>query len=281
MIPAGDAEAAPLLDRDSEEAAPLGSMFKLYVLLALSEAITAGEISWDSPLTVTEENRSLPSGELQDAPDGTEVSVREAAGKMIAISDNTATDMLIQTLGRESVEKAVQTSGHHAPELMSPFPSTREIFQIGWGDPADLETWSTGTEKEQRALLEKLSKRAIGPHDLAVGGDPLWPQGVEWFASAADIAAVHLELQQQGDPVIVEILNENPGINLAVWDYVAFKGGSSPGVLTGSWFAENPGGQSYVLVMQASTEDAAGISGEAQSEFFRLATSALELAATR
>nr|WP_293951765.1 serine hydrolase [uncultured Corynebacterium sp.] len=267
------------MERSSTEPAPLGSMFKLYVLLAVATAIEAGELSWDSMLTISEENRSLPSGELQDEPDGTEVSVREAATKMISISDNTATDMLIQAVGRGTVETAVEESGHHAPELMSPFLSTREMFQIGWGDPAYLDTWSSGTFDEKRALLDDLERKPIGPYDIAVGGDPLWPQGVEWFATAEDVAAVHQVLQRQEDPTVREILSENPGIPQIPWDYVGFKGGSSPGVLTGSWFVENADGENHVLVLQASTEDAAGISPDAQSEFFRLASSALELMA--
>ncbi len=255
-------------------------MSKLYVLLAVSHAIESGELAWDSVLTVREENRSLPSGELQDKPEGTEVSVREAATKMISISDNTATDMLIQTVGREAVEVAVEESGHHAPELMVPFLSTREMFQIGWGDPAYLDTWSNGTLEERRALVDELERKPIGPHDIAVGGDPLWPQGVEWFASAADVVAVHRVLQRQEDPTVREILSKNPGIPQNSWDYVGFKGGSSPGVLTGSWFVENSGGDSFVVVLQGSTQDAAGISAGSQAEFFRLAASALELTAT-
>jgi beta-lactamase class A len=35
---------------------------------------------------------SLPSGQLQDGPAGTELAVRDVATPMIAISDNTAAD---------------------------------------------------------------------------------------------------------------------------------------------------------------------------------------------
>lgn len=244
----------------------------------MSHAVDSGDLRWDTTLTVSEENRSLPSGELHNEPDGTKVTVRDAATKMIVISDNTATDMLMQELGRESVEEAVRASGHHAPELMQPFPSTREMFQIGWGKSEDLEAWTTGTEEEQRVLLDSLERHPIGPHDVAVGGDPLWPQGVDWFASAQDIAGVHRLLQEQEDPMIRNILSENPGISQNSWDYVGFKGGSSLGVLTGSWFVNDAAGDSYIVVMQAATDDAAGISSEEQSEFFRLATSAVELA---
>ena len=85
---------------DATTPAPLGSAFKLYVLDALARAVAAGKVSWDQPLTVTSQVKSLPSGILQDDPDGTRVSVRQVAAGMISISDNTAANMLIALLGR-------------------------------------------------------------------------------------------------------------------------------------------------------------------------------------
>ena len=266
-----------MLARGAEHPAPLGSIFKLYVLLAISEAIEAGELTWNTQLTVAEENRSLPSGELQEAPAGTQVTVQEAATKMIEVSDNTATDMLIQAVGRANVEAAVAQAGHHDPELMTPFPSTRELFQIGWGDPAYLETWRTGDHDEQRALLDQLSRQHFQPHDVVVGGDPLWPQGVEWFASAYDVAAVHAALQAQDDPTIRDIMHQNMGVTDGPWDYIGYKGGSSLGVLTGSWYLEDTDGQGYIVVLQAATDDAAGLSTEAHTLFSQLASSAVHL----
>jgi beta-lactamase class A len=77
---------------------------KLYVLHALGDAVAAGKLSWDQPLTVTAQLKSLPSGVLQYEPEGTQISVLDAAAKMISISDNTAADMLIHLVGRSAVE---------------------------------------------------------------------------------------------------------------------------------------------------------------------------------
>ncbi len=90
---------------DADRSAPLASVFKLYVLLATAEAVASGDASWDETLVLDDTDRSLPSGELQDAPAGTEVTVRDAASAMIRISDNTATDLLIRRLGRASASK--------------------------------------------------------------------------------------------------------------------------------------------------------------------------------
>lgn len=88
----------PVHSIEPDTAAPFGSVLKLYVLHALGGAVASGEVRWDQPLTVTAQLKSLPSGVLLYEPDGTQISVLDAAAKMISISDNTATDMLINLL---------------------------------------------------------------------------------------------------------------------------------------------------------------------------------------
>lgn len=261
---------------DPERSAPLASVFKLYVLLAAAEAVASGDLAWDETLVLDDADRSLPSGELQDAPAGTEVSVREAASAMIRISDNTATDLLIERLGRERVEAAVVRSGHADPSALAPFLSTKELFTLGWGDPAVRAEWDAADDAGKRALLDR-----IDAAPLAVDGANVttsqWQDGIDWFASAADVAAVHRALQQTQDAEVLGILSENPGQGLDVgsWPYVGFKGGSSRGVLTGSWFVRDDAGEATVVLLMADP-DAEAVSA-AMPSFFHLAEDALRL----
>lgn len=113
---------------------PIGSIIKLYVLGAVVDAIDSGTLTWESQLTIDADVRSLPSGELQDLPDGSTVTVLEAAQKMMAISDNTATDLLIRAVGKDAVSAALADMGHASPDDNAPLLTTRELFWIGWGD---------------------------------------------------------------------------------------------------------------------------------------------------
>jgi beta-lactamase class A len=54
------------------------------------------------------------SGTLQDLPDGTKLTVEQAAVKMISVSDNTAADMLLKLVGRAAVEEQVRAWSNHA-----------------------------------------------------------------------------------------------------------------------------------------------------------------------
>ncbi len=250
------------------QALPIGSMVKLYVLGAVVDAIAAGELAWDDELTVTDDLRSLPSGELQDEPTGTTVTVLEAAQAMISISDNTATDLLVDAVGRTAVEAELAVMGQADPSPNVPLATTRELFQVGWGGGAERRlAWQDADEAGRRALLAALPGGVLEVDYGAIASTAVWPFGVDWFATGADLCAAHVALAERaqtaaGEP-IRDILSANPGVprdgeggvGVDVWPYVAFKGGSSTGTMGGSWYAEGegPDARRVVVVVQTAT----------------------------
>jgi beta-lactamase class A len=235
---------------------PLASIFKLYVLLAVSESVKAGTVSWDDQVTVTKEGKLVGAAGLDEVPNGTTVSVRTAAQQMISASDNMATDLLIQRVGHEAVERALVTAGHHDPASMTPFPTTHELFSIGWGIPNLRDQWqkvsSSSTGRAQ--LFNQTNSRPYDP-DPQRTHTPASDIGAEWYASAADICRVHAALQASAVGAaapVKEILSAIPGIDLdrAKWPYIGAKGGNLPGDLTFSWYAVDRTGQPYVVSFQ-------------------------------
>lgn len=271
-----------VLGINTDQAAGIGSTFKLYVLLALVEAIEEGETSWDETLELAEEHMSLPSGNLQNEDPGYEVTVQEAAQAMIEISDNTATDLLIDHLGRQAVEAAVEDAEHHNPQLLQPFLTTRELFQLRWGAPELGEQFSEAIDVEdRREILEEVAELPLELEASDITDDEGAARGLEWFATVEDIAQLLELLEEHAEEhsQLRTILSENPGIQAESpwWDYLAFKGGSSPGVLAGAWFATDEEGTERTVVFIASG-DPQGIT-TATVEYFGLATNALELEA--
>lgn len=116
-----DGQCQQIAGTNTSQAMPLASVFKLYVLLAAGTAINAGTLRWDDQLTVTDRGKALGSS-MDKLPTGSTVSVRTAAQKMISVSDNMGTDMLINRVGRHAIEKALADAGHHDPASMTPFP---------------------------------------------------------------------------------------------------------------------------------------------------------------
>lgn len=278
-----DGQCEPITAIDADETRPMASIFKLYVLGALADTVDQGWARWSDLLTVTDDVRSLPSGQLQDQPNGTQVSVSQTAAGMIAVSDNTAADMIMALVGEQAVQAAVAEMGHSDPDVNDPFLTTRQFFTIGWG-PDDLpDDWRRADTDERRAMVEAVP---AGPLSVT-GGDvdrPAWPAGVDWFGSAEDICAAQVALNDRplDDPdtqMLRTILGHNRGVTIdeATWPYVSFKGGSAPGVLSGSWFGERADGERFFFAMQAAAKDEQALA--ARSDFFDLAEDAFALLA--
>ncbi|WP_327112189.1 serine hydrolase [Streptomyces sp. NBC_01341] len=254
-----DGVTGTLYAKDADRPMPNGSSYKLYLMRALAQAVTAGAVRWDDEVTVTPALRSLPTGDMQELPDGTRVAVRETAYKMIAMSDNTAADLIQDLLGRDAVERAVVEGGHSDPSLLRPFLTSHEVFEIGWGDPGLRAEWATADEDGRRRLLERID----GP--MTVSGSDLGPtvhqQGLDWHMSAWDVTRVLGALADDAardtSGVVDDILTAYPGVPVdsARWPRVVFKGGSCPGVMMFCWLLEDPEGVRHTLVLQQCADD--------------------------
>ncbi|MGZ4515375.1 MAG: Cpe/LpqF family protein [Mycobacterium sp.] len=243
----------PVAGTNTGEPLPLASIFKLYVLHALAGAVKDGTVSWDDQLTVTDKSRAVGSSGLE-LPAGAHVSVRTAAEKMIATSDNMATDLLIGKMGTHATEEALATAGHHDPASMTPFPTMYELFSVGWGKPDLRSQWQHASPQVRAQLLTKANSTPYEP-DPTRAHTPASSYGAEWYGNAEDICRVHAALQADavGEAAPVrQILSAVSGIQLDrnVWPYIGAKAGGLPGDLTFSWYAVDKTQQPYVVSFQ-------------------------------
>ena len=249
-----DGDCVKVAGTNTAESLPLASIFKTYVLYAVETAVRDGRIRWEDPLTITAESKKLGSSGFDKLPPGTQITVRQAAGKMIATSDNMATDLLIEKLGTHAIERALAEAGHHDPASMTPFPTMREIFAVGWGNPDVREQWKSASPADRARLLREADARPYEP-DPERTRSPGSAYGAEWYGSAEDICRVHARLQRDaiGSAAPVrDIMSEVSGIDLdrTEWPYIGAKAGNLPGDLTFSWYAEDRTGQAWVVSFQ-------------------------------
>ncbi|MEH2056883.1 MAG: serine hydrolase [Nostoc sp.] len=94
-----DIETGNYLNIDGEKVFPAASTIKYPILIALFEQVDAGKVKLDEKLVMRRDLVASGSGELQYKPAGIKLSVIETVNKMITISDNTATNMIIDRLG--------------------------------------------------------------------------------------------------------------------------------------------------------------------------------------
>lgn len=259
---ADDASFVVAHERAADQPRAIGSAFKLYVLGMLTDRIAGGDLSWDDELTITAATKSFPPGQLQNRPGGSTVTIREAAELMISISDNTATDLLIDAIGRQQIEQILPAMGlgEDSQARTLPLLKTREFFILKWAtDPAERDAYTAAGVEQRRRILATLPAE-LPSIDLFDPTTPTAIDEIEWFASAAELARAQLWVDSQrglpGLEPLEQVLEANPGIDLdpAVWTRYSFKGGSEPGVVTMSWLLTRADGKRFVVSLIANDD---------------------------
>ena len=250
MARLGDGAPEIVAGHNADRALAIGSAFKLWILAELTRQVQAGGRRWSDVVTL--DRRSLPSGQMQNWPEGAPVTLHTLAALMISISDNTATDMLLHTLGRDNVERMLAMIGVAAAGRNRPFLSTLELFALKSAGAERQQAWIAAGESARRGLLAEdyaaTSPSGIDP--ALFTGAPLRIAELEWFASAEDLARTMDWLRRHGDETARAILAISPGGPPTLrqdFAYVGFKGGSEPGVINLTWLVRSPAGAWHVV----------------------------------
>jgi hypothetical protein len=230
----------------------IGSAFKLVILSELVRATNKGERKWDDLVTL--DGGQLPGGGYTMKPKGTQVSLRELATQMISISDNSATDILLHTLGRTKVEAMMPVLGIADPARNRPFLATLDMFKLK-GVAGLADRYLALDEAGRRALLD--GEAAAVPTILIDQTSfqtktPKMIDTLEWFESPNDLVRVMdwLRRNTEANPDARAILSKNPGMApdaAAKWQWIGFKGGSEPGVVNLTYLLQAKDGGWYVV----------------------------------
>jgi beta-lactamase class A len=94
-----------------DEKFPTASLIKVAVLVTLYDLIEKGLMSADDRLTMARIDRVPGSGTLQFMHEGLELTVRDAAWLMSTISDNTATNLILDKVGIRRVWAKMDSLG--------------------------------------------------------------------------------------------------------------------------------------------------------------------------
>lgn len=95
----------------ANERVPSASVIKLPIMLEVMERVKAGQLNLDKVHTLLASEKVGGSGLLQNYPDQSPVSYRELLRLMMVASDNTATNIFIQLLGRDAINQRIRTIG--------------------------------------------------------------------------------------------------------------------------------------------------------------------------
>lgn len=140
-----DLQTGGYIDLDGGTLFASASTIKLPILVAFFQDVDAGKVRLDEMLTLKSEMIADGSGDLQYKKVGTPFSTLEVATKMMVISDNTATNMLIERLGgKEVLNQRFQSWGLTTTAIRNRLP--------------DIEGRNTTSPKELANLLSVVNR---------------------------------------------------------------------------------------------------------------------------
>ena len=88
------------------------STIKLPILCAVSDAVARGQAKWTDTLTVTGAEKASGSGIIaSEISDGVQLPLRDVAHLMMVLSDNTATNMILERFGADMVNAYLERIG--------------------------------------------------------------------------------------------------------------------------------------------------------------------------
>ncbi|MEY3990079.1 MAG: hypothetical protein RI985_1160 [Chloroflexota bacterium] len=145
------------------------SIIKLPILIHTALLVESRQLSWDQRLPLTD-SRSPGMGILKVMDDGLQPTLRDVAVLMTVISDNTATNMLIDLLGIDQINQRIQELGMTNTRLNRKVfaPNTPECLPWGLGVTTardvvhvltQIATGQIGNAETSRFLQETLAKQ--------------------------------------------------------------------------------------------------------------------------
>jgi len=163
-VMARNLETGETVAYNASERFPTASVIKLPIMAAFFHRVEQGTIDPQMALTLTAEDKKPGSGILQSLDDGARITLLDAVKLMIVLSDNTATNLVLDRLGgthderMAAVNDYLTSQGLEKTHLLNRLytwetkKSTPESFRYGIG---------VSTPEEMVALVEGLYRRTM------------------------------------------------------------------------------------------------------------------------
>ena len=125
---------------------PTASVIKLPLIVTLYEDALAGRIDLSERVVYRDETKVAGSGVLQYLDDGLDPTLRDLAVLMMSVSDNTATDLLFDRVGKARIEATMDRLG--LASIRVPFDIREMLMEL-----VDMDHSKPGGYDELRRLL--------------------------------------------------------------------------------------------------------------------------------
>lgn len=256
-----DDQCQPILERDANALLATGSIFKAWVLGGLAEAIAASSATINQAVKLVSSERVFGGSIINREPDGTTFPLLDLGILMMGISDNTATDLVHEIIGRSIIDAYIDDSGVNDTNVLKPLLSVNEQFHLFFSfNLTNALQYVNGSEIFQQQFVDN-SIVPLGPvSSFPFNNESLLTAG-SWRASPMDICnnMARLRRYEKGTDART-MVDAAYGAQAAqseirnAWDRVWYKGGSLVSgtngyhVLTHGWLLEDNGRPPFVVV---------------------------------
>ena len=139
---------------------PTASTIKVAVMVEAFGRVAEGKAKWTDELVLTKEKKVGGAGILPEFSDGLRLTLRDGVTLMMVLSDNTATNLVIDALTADAVNARMESLGLKETRLM------RRVFGGGEsveGRKEENKRFGLGrtTPREMVTLMEKLERGEI------------------------------------------------------------------------------------------------------------------------
>ena len=122
-------DTGAVYDLGGDDRVRTASTIKIAVMVEAFARVAEGKAKWSDELQLTKERKVAGSGILPEFADGLRLTLRDAVTLMMTMSDNTATNLVVDVLTADAVNARMASLGLKDIRLM------RKVF--GGGDSAE------------------------------------------------------------------------------------------------------------------------------------------------
>ena len=142
----------------ADDAMPTASLIKVAVMVETYRQAAEKRVDLDQKLTLREEDRVPGSGILTQLTPGLTLTLRDAVRLMMSLSDNTATNLVLDTVGLGATAETMERMGYPNTKIHSKvFKRSTTLFaerskQFGLGST---------TAREMMRLVESIQRKEV------------------------------------------------------------------------------------------------------------------------
>jgi beta-lactamase class A len=137
---------------------PTASTIKLPIMVELFAEAEEGKLDWNQKLQLTEQDKVSGSGVLTELSGGDLLPIRDLMHLMIVVSDNTATNLILDRIGGNAVNRRMAQLGLKETAVMRKIMQTKPEGLTDEGKTPGNDRWGTGRScpRDMVVIMERL-----------------------------------------------------------------------------------------------------------------------------